>query len=38
VGEPTICVVVPSVLNAVRAATGKSARSLPLKHHGLTLV
>ena len=38
VGEPTICVVVPAVLNAVRAATGKSVRSLPLKHHGMTLV
>ena len=38
VGEPTICVVVPAILNAVRAATGKSVRSLPLKHHGMTLV
>lgn len=38
VGEPTICVVVPSVLNAVRAATGKAPRSLPLKQHGMTLV
>jgi isoquinoline 1-oxidoreductase beta subunit len=31
VGEPTICVVAPSVLNAIHAATGKPVRQLPLR-------
>jgi isoquinoline 1-oxidoreductase beta subunit len=32
VGEPTICVTAPAVLNAIHAAIGRPVRSLPLKH------
>jgi isoquinoline 1-oxidoreductase subunit beta len=32
VGEPTICVVAPSVLNAIHAATGKPVRELPIRN------
>jgi len=38
VGEPTICVAAPAVLNAFFAATGKRLRTVPLKHHGVSLV
>jgi isoquinoline 1-oxidoreductase beta subunit len=37
VGEPTICVAAPAVLNAIASATGKRYRTFPLKDHGLTL-
>ena len=38
IGEPTICVAAPAVLNAIYRATGKRYRTLPLKNHGLELV
>jgi isoquinoline 1-oxidoreductase subunit beta len=37
VGEPTIFVAAPAVLNAIAAATGKRYRSFPLKLQGLAL-
>ncbi|MEX2481730.1 MAG: molybdopterin cofactor-binding domain-containing protein [Gammaproteobacteria bacterium] len=36
VGEPTIAVAAPAVLNAIFAATGRRIRDLPLRHQGLT--
>ena len=38
VGEPTICVAAPAVLNAIYRATGKRYRTVPLKNAGLKLV
>jgi isoquinoline 1-oxidoreductase beta subunit len=38
IGEPTICVAAPAVLNAFFAATGKRIRTFPLKNHGITMV
>jgi isoquinoline 1-oxidoreductase beta subunit len=38
VGEPTIAVAAPAVLNAIALATGKRYRTFPLKNHGLTMV
>ncbi len=38
IGEPTICVAAPAVLNAFFRATGKRIRSVPLKNHDIQLV
>jgi isoquinoline 1-oxidoreductase beta subunit len=38
VGEPTICVAAPAVLNAFFAATGKRMRTFPLKNHNILMV
>jgi isoquinoline 1-oxidoreductase beta subunit len=38
IGEPTICVAAPAVLNAMYRATGKRIRTFPLKNHGIELV
>jgi len=38
VGEPTICVAAPAVLNAFFAATGRRIRTFPLKNHGVQMV
>src|SRR6266849_6410838 len=37
VGEPTICVAAPAVLNAYFNATGKRIRSFPLKNHDIQI-
>jgi len=37
VGEPTISVAAPAVLNAIFAATGRRIREIPLKNHNLRL-
>ena len=36
VGEPTICVAAPAVLNAYFAATGQRMRSVPLRDHNIS--
>jgi len=36
VGEPTIAVAAPAVLNAIAKATGKRVRNLPLMNNDLT--
>lgn len=38
IGEPTIAVAAPAVLNAYYKATGKRIRTVPLKNSGITLV
>jgi isoquinoline 1-oxidoreductase beta subunit len=37
IGEPTICVAAPAVLNAYFRATGRRIRSVPLKNHGIQM-
>ncbi|MBM3527342.1 MAG: xanthine dehydrogenase family protein molybdopterin-binding subunit [Alphaproteobacteria bacterium] len=38
IGEPTICVAAPAVMNAFFRATGRRIRTFPLKNHGIELV
>ena len=37
IGEPTICVAAPAVLNAFFKATGKRIRTFPLKNHNIAM-
>ena len=37
IGEPTICVAAPAVLNAYFNATGKRIRNFPLKNEKISL-
>jgi len=37
IGEPTIAVAAPAVLNAIFAATGKRLRSVPIKNAGIRM-
>jgi isoquinoline 1-oxidoreductase subunit beta len=37
IGEPTICVAAPAVLNAFFKATGQRIRSFPLKNHNIQM-
>jgi len=37
IGEPTIASIAPAVINAIREATGKSIRDLPIKNHSLKI-
>jgi isoquinoline 1-oxidoreductase subunit beta len=37
IGEPTICVAAPAVLNAYFKATGQRVRSFPLKNHNIQM-
>jgi isoquinoline 1-oxidoreductase beta subunit len=38
IGEPTICVAAPAVMNAFYRASGKRLRSVPFKNQGIELV
>jgi isoquinoline 1-oxidoreductase beta subunit len=38
IGEPTICVAAPAVMNAFFKATGKRLRDVPLKNQGIEMV